>query len=94
MCQQKLLHVYVYPYFTHCMEVACWHKGVGEMFSSPKPRAQTVNNFYSEGNMLYSVHAKANTLKNNCYRQVIVLHKLSMTNSHSFVLSTSWAVVH
>ena len=27
MCQQKLLPVYVLPYFTHCMEVACWHKG-------------------------------------------------------------------
>ena len=27
VCQQKLLHVYVLPYFTHCMEVACWHKG-------------------------------------------------------------------
>ena len=29
MCQQKLLHVYVLSYFTHCMEVACWHKGGG-----------------------------------------------------------------
>ena len=29
VCQQKLLHVYVLPYFTHCMEVACWHKGGG-----------------------------------------------------------------
>ena len=38
VCQQKLLHVYVLPYFTHCMEVACWHKGGGggKMFSSPK----------------------------------------------------------
>ena len=46
MCQQKLLHVYVLSYFTHCMEVACWHKGGGgggggvrvreKMFSSPK----------------------------------------------------------
>ena len=35
VCQQKLLRVYVLPYFTHCMEVACWHKG-GGMFSSPK----------------------------------------------------------
>ena len=26
---QKLLHVYVLPYFTHCMEVACWHTGGG-----------------------------------------------------------------
>ena len=36
----KLLHVYVLPYFTHCMEVACWHTGGGGggggMFSSPK----------------------------------------------------------
>ena len=29
MCQQKLLHVYVLTYFTHCMEVACWHTGGG-----------------------------------------------------------------
>ena len=29
VCQQKLLHVYVLPYFTHCMEVACWHTGGG-----------------------------------------------------------------
>ena len=35
VCQQKLLHVYALPYFTDCMEAACWHKG-GMMFSSPK----------------------------------------------------------
>ena len=35
VCQQKLLHVYVLPYFTHCMEVACWHKG-GEDVQQPK----------------------------------------------------------
>ena len=26
VCQQKLLHGYVLPFFTHCMEVACWRK--------------------------------------------------------------------
>ena len=36
VCQQKLLHVHVLPYYTHCMEVACWHKGGGKMFRSPK----------------------------------------------------------
>ena len=36
VCQQKLLPVYVLPYFTHCMEVPCWHKGGGKMLSSPK----------------------------------------------------------
>ena len=35
VCQQKLLHVYVLPYFTHCMEVACWHKG-GKDVQQPK----------------------------------------------------------
>ena len=29
VCQQKLLHEYVLLYFTHYMEVACWHTGVG-----------------------------------------------------------------
>ena len=29
VCQQKHWHVYVLPYFTHCMEVACWHTGGG-----------------------------------------------------------------
>ena len=29
VCQQKLWHVYVLPYFTRCMEVACWHTGGG-----------------------------------------------------------------
>ena len=37
MCQQKLLHEYVLPYFTHCIEVACWHKGGGgEDVQQPK----------------------------------------------------------
>ena len=36
MRQQKLLHVYVLPYFTHCMEVACWHKGGGGDVQQPK----------------------------------------------------------
>ena len=49
---------------------------------------------YSKETMLYSVHTKTNALKNNCFRQVIVLHKLSMTYSHSFVLSRDWAVVY
>ena len=35
VCQQKLLHVYVLQYCTHCMEVACWHKG-GEDVQQPK----------------------------------------------------------
>ena len=38
MCQQKPLHVYVLPYFTHCMEVACWHTGE-RCSGAPKPRA-------------------------------------------------------
>ena len=49
---------------------------------------------YSKGNMLYSVHTKANTLKNNCFRQVSVLHKFNMINLHSFVLSRGCAVVY
>ena len=36
VCQQKLLPVYVLPYFTHCMEVACWHKGGGKDVQQPK----------------------------------------------------------
>ena len=40
MCQQKLLPVYVLLYFTYCMEPACWHKGGGEVFSSPKIQAR------------------------------------------------------
>ena len=53
---------------------------------------ETVN--YIEGNMQYSVHTKVNTLKIIVFRQVIVLRKFSLTNSHSFVLSTGWAVVY
>ena len=49
---------------------------------------------YRKGNMLYSVRTMANTLKNNCFRQVSVLHKFNMINSHSFVLSRSCAVVY
>ena len=36
--QQKLLPVYVLLYFTHCMEVACWHKGGGECSAAQKPQ--------------------------------------------------------
>ena len=34
----ELLPVNVLPYFTHCMEVACWHKegGGGEDVQQPK----------------------------------------------------------
>ena len=35
VCQQKLWHVHVLPYFTHCMEVACWHTG-GKDVQQPK----------------------------------------------------------
>ena len=35
VCQQKLLHEYVLPYFTHCLEVARWHKG-GKDVQQPK----------------------------------------------------------
>ena len=40
----ELLPVNVLPYFTHCMEVACWHKGGGggggvRGSAAPKPRA-------------------------------------------------------
>ena len=33
-----LRSIYVLPYFTHCMEVACWHTGGGggKVFSSLK----------------------------------------------------------
>ena len=33
----KFLHVYVLPYFTHCMEVACWHKGGGNVQQPKNP---------------------------------------------------------
>ena len=45
LCQQKLLTVYVFPYFTRYMKVAFWHKvarnvsgtrGQGMMFCSSK----------------------------------------------------------
>ena len=29
VCQQNFLRVYVFPLFTHCMKVACWHRGGG-----------------------------------------------------------------
>ena len=35
VCQQKLLPAYVLPYFTLCMEVACWHTG-GKGVQQPK----------------------------------------------------------
>ena len=35
VCQQTLLHINVLPYFTHCMEVASWHKGGGDV---PQPK--------------------------------------------------------
>ena len=35
VCQQKLLPAYVLPYFTLCMEVACWHTG-GKDVQQPK----------------------------------------------------------
>ena len=44
--------------------------------------------------MLYSVHTKANTLKNNCLRKVNVLRKFNMKNSHSFGLIRGCAVVY
>ena len=46
VCQQKLLLDYVLPYFTHYMEVACWHKGV-KMFSSPKTQGLSPQNAFS-----------------------------------------------
>ena len=36
VCQQKLLHVYVLPYFTH--EVACWHMGGKDVQQPKNPR--------------------------------------------------------
>ena len=39
VCQQELLPIYVLPYFTHCMEVACWHKGMERCSAAQKPRA-------------------------------------------------------
>ena len=45
VCQQKLLPAYVLPYFTLCMEVACWHTGGGggggrgRCSAAQKPRA-------------------------------------------------------
>ena len=44
--------------------------------------------------MLYSVHTKANTLKNNCLRKVSVLRKFNMINLHSFGLIRGCAVVY
>ena len=39
VCRQKLLPVYVLPYFTHCMEVASWHKGGGvQQPQNPGPK--------------------------------------------------------
>ena len=46
MCQQKLLHVYVLPYFSHCMEVACWHKG-GKDVQQPKNPGPKPIKFFS-----------------------------------------------
>ena len=46
VCQQKLLPVYVLPYFTHYMEVACGHKG-GKVFSSPKTQGLSPLNAFS-----------------------------------------------
>ena len=53
MCEQKLLHVYVLPYFTHCMEVACWHKGEKDVQQpkNPNKKLMTVIKF-SRANLL------------------------------------------
>ena len=37
VCQQKLLPLCVLPYFTHCMEVACWHKEGGSVQQPKNP---------------------------------------------------------
>ena len=47
VCQQKLLSVYVIPYVTRCMEVACWHKGGGAVQQPNNPGLKPIKcHFY------------------------------------------------
>ena len=46
MCQQKLLPVYVLPYFTDCVEVACWHKGGGGVQQSKNTGPKPINGLF------------------------------------------------
>ena len=47
VCQQKLLPAYVLPYFTLCMEVACWHTGGGGYVQQPKNPGPKPTNAFS-----------------------------------------------